>query len=105
MEIAQGREALFVGETPVIRTHAWRRADAPRTTNDEPTNNGWVTQDTDGLLPSDNRHTHRPITKRRPNPVAHAATNLCPNPARLLLSPLPSSPSNLSRLKYLVFSK
>ena len=33
----------------------------------ERTNEYWVTQDTDGLLPSDNRHT-APITKRRPNP-------------------------------------
>lgn len=31
MEIAQGKAGLFVGDTPVIRTHAWHRADAPRT--------------------------------------------------------------------------
>ena len=31
MEIAQGKDGLFVGETPVIRTHAWRRADASHT--------------------------------------------------------------------------
>ena len=31
MEIAQGKHGLFVGDTPVIRTHAWRRADASHT--------------------------------------------------------------------------
>ena len=91
MEIAQGKEALFVGETPVIRTHAWRRADAPRTTNDEPTNNGWVTQDTDGLVQSDNRHTHLPITNAAPTlsptpPLAYALippASCCPHSPHL----------------------
>ena len=55
-----------------------------------------VTQDTDGLSLSLTIETHTYPSPNAARTLAHAATNLCPNPARPLLSPLPPSPSTPS---------
>ena len=53
--------------------------------------NKWVTQGADGTPPSDNRQVYPSPNAART--LAHTATNLCPNPARPLLSLPPPSPS------------